>query len=71
MSESEKKACMACGGSGKCSRCGGAGNVVSNVPTPIAVVSGNVGGKSRESRMCSKCYGSGFCQACKGTGKAS
>ena len=70
MKESEKATCVACQGSGKCSKCGGAGNVVQNMPTPIAVVGGEVRGKGQSSRMCNTCYGSGVCQACKGTGTA-
>jgi len=71
MQKSEKEICRACQGTGKCSRCGGAGNIVSNLPTPIAVVSGEVGGKSQSSRTCNSCYGSGVCQSCKGSKKAS
>jgi len=71
MAEKEKVSCVACQGSGKCSRCDGAGNVVQNLPSPIAVVSGEVRGMTKSSKMCSLCFGSGICQSCKGSGKAS
>jgi hypothetical protein len=70
MSDSTEKTCMACQGSGKCSKCMGAGNVTQTSPTPIAVVSGQVRGSARSSRTCNRCYGSGVCQVCKGTKKA-
>jgi len=70
MKDSKKEACMACAGSGKCSKCGGKGNVVYNDPTPIAVVSGAVIDKTGSPRMCSRCSGSGICQVCKGSGNA-
>lgn len=70
MSDTEKKPCRNCQGTGKCMRCGGTGNVVHNMPAPIAVVGGEVGGKSKSSRMCTSCYGSGVCQSCKGSGNA-
>ncbi len=70
MSDTEKNVCRSCQGTGKCSRCGGAGNVVHNMPSPIAVVGGEVRGKSQSSRICSSCEGSGVCQSCKGSGNA-
>jgi hypothetical protein len=71
MSESEKISCMGCQGTGKCLKCGGKGNVVQNMPTPIAVVGGEVRGREKSSRLCNSCYGSGICKLCKGSGRAS
>jgi len=70
MSDTEKTHCMNCQGTGKCLKCGGGGNIVHNMPAPIAVVAGEVRGKSQSSRICSNCHGSGVCQSCKGSGKA-
>jgi hypothetical protein len=71
MSDSVEKTCRACQGSGKCARCGGTGSTLQETPTPIAVISGEVRGKSQTSRTCNRCLGSGICQACKGSGKTS
>ena len=71
MAQGEKTACVSCQGSGKCPKCNGAGNIVQNLPNPIAVISGQVHGATLSSRTCNRCSGSGTCQACKGTGKSS
>ena len=70
MSETEKKSCPGCQGSGKCLRCNGSGNVSHNTGSPIAVLGGEVRGHGQSSRTCSKCYGSGTCDLCHGSGNA-
>jgi hypothetical protein len=71
MKEIEKNICSACGGTGKCTKCAGAGHVLHDPPTPITVVSGTIRSERQTgtSRKCPRCYGSGTCQKCKGTGK--